>query len=119
MEEDKRTSPRFSFSEPVAYGHSDISVSGSVAGNISLSGISLKVQGFVPIGTILELQVHLDQSPKILWLKGQVVRVREVLSEGCFEIGIKFIQDEECIKAIGQYLQATAGLNQQNKSVKE
>ena len=64
-------SPRFLFSEPVAYALPEVTVNGSVAGNISLSGISLKVQGFVPMGIILELQIRLGQSPKVIWAKGQ------------------------------------------------
>ncbi len=84
----------------------DVTVNGSVAGNISLSGISLKVQGFVPMGAVLELQIRLGQSPKVIWAKAQVVRMREVLSEDCYEIGLKFIKDEECIKAVGEYINA-------------
>jgi hypothetical protein len=104
MHEDKRVSPRFMFAEPVAYTFPEVTVNGSVAGNISLSGISLKVQGIVPIGTILELQIHLDRSPKVIWVKAQVVRIREVLSEDCFEIGLKFIREEVSIRAIGEYI---------------
>jgi len=115
MDEEKRVSPRFLFSEPVAYGSSEVTVNGAVAGNISLSGISLRAQEFVPMGTVLELQIRLGESPKVVWVRAQVVRVREVLSEGCFEIGLKFIQDKECIKAVGEYID-TCRLNQQTRS---
>ena len=106
MDEEKRLSPRFLFTQPVAYAQPEITVNGSVASNISLSGLSLRVQQFVPMGTILELQMRLGQSSKVVWAKAQVVRVREVLSEDCYEIGLKFIRDEECIKAVGQYINA-------------
>ena len=112
MDEEKRVSPRFLFSEPVAYARPDVIVNGSVAGNISLIGMSLRVQEFVPIGVILELQIRFGQSPQVIWVKAQVVRVREVLSEDCFEIGLKFIKDEECIKAVGKYINECR-LNQQ------
>ena len=104
MEVDKRAHPRFIFSEPVAYGVPEITVNGSVAGNISLSGIALKVQGFVPMGIILELQIRLGNSPKVVWIKAQVVRVREVSSEDCYEIGLRFVQDERLLKTIGEYV---------------
>jgi hypothetical protein len=104
MDGDKRTSPRFLFSEPVQYGLPELTVSGSIAGNISLSGISLRVQSFVPVGSFLELQIHLgDSNPKVLLAKAQVVRVRE-LSEEYYEIGLQFIKDEGCIRAIGKYI---------------
>ena len=90
-----------------------VTVKGSVAGNISVSGISLRVQGIVPIGTILELQIRLDQSPKVIWVKAEVVRMREVLSEDCYEIGLKFIRDEECIKAVGEYIDTCRSNNNQ------
>ena len=104
MDEDRRASPRFLFSEPVDYVLPDVTVNGSVAGNISLSGISLKVQGFVPMGVILELKLCFGPSSKVIWAKAQVVRIREVLSEDCYEIGLKFVRDEECARAIGEYI---------------
>ena len=114
--DDKRVSPRFLFSEPVAYGQSEITINGSLAGNISLSGVSLKVQGFVPMGTVLELQLCLGQSPKVIFVKAEVVRIREVLSDECYEIGLKFVKDEECIKAVGRYIN-DCRLNQQRKAL--
>ena len=112
MDEDKRLSPRFLFSEPVAFAPPEAVISGAVAGNISLSGISLRTQEFVPMGIVLELQIRFGQSPKVVWARAQVVRVREVLSEGCYEIGLKFIEDKECLKAVGEYIDICR-LNQQ------
>ena len=104
MDDNKRVAPRFLFSESVTYGVPEVNIIGSVAGNISLSGISLKVQGFVPMGTVLELQLRLGQSPKVVWVKAQVVRIREVLSEDCYEIGLQFVRNEACTRAIGEYI---------------
>jgi hypothetical protein len=106
MDEDKRASPRFLFSEAVAYGQPEIAINGGVASNISLSGMSLRVQEFIPVGSLLELQIRLGQSPKVIWSQAQVVRIREVLSEDCYEIGLQFIKDEECFKAVGEYINA-------------
>jgi len=107
MDEEKRILPRFTFTEPVEYAQPKVTFNGSVAGDISLSGMSLKVQEFVPVGIVLDLQIRLGQSSKVVWTRGQVVRVREVLADDCYEIGIKFIKDEECIKAVGGYLNAS------------
>ncbi len=104
MDENRRVDPRFIFSQPVEYSFPEISVNGSIAGNISYSGMSLKVQGFVPVGTILQLQLRLGQSPQVIWAKAKVVRVREVLADECYEIGLKFVRDEDCTKAIGKYI---------------
>ena len=104
MDDDKRVAPRFLFAEPVAYTKQEVIVNGSLAGNVSLSGMSLRVQEFVPIGVILGLQIRFGQSSKVIWAKARVVRVRQGLSEDCFEIGLKFIKDEECIKAVGKYI---------------
>lgn len=104
MDTDKREFPRVLFSRSVQYAQPDVAVNGGVSGNISLGGMSLKVQEFVAVGVILELQIRLDQSPKVIWAKAQVVRVREALSDDCYEIGLKFIKDEEFIKAVGKYI---------------
>jgi len=107
MGEDKRGYARIPFSESVEYILPDVIINGSVAGNISLSGISLKVQQFVPMGTFLELQVRLGTSPEVVWVKAQVVRIREISSEGYYEIGLRFVKDEACIRAVGAYIHAS------------
>jgi len=106
MDGDKRAASRFSFSRPVGYAMPHVTINGSVAGNISISGISLRVQKFIPMGTLLELQMRLGDSPKVIWVQAQVVRIREILSEDCFEVGLKFVQDEQCTKAVGEYISA-------------
>lgn len=106
MNEERRICPRFLYTEPVSYGDPQVTVNGSVASNISLSGIALKVQGFVPVGAIVELQLRLGQSPKVTWVKAQVVRMREVSPEGCFEIGLKFVQGENSVKDVSAFISA-------------
>jgi c-di-GMP-binding flagellar brake protein YcgR len=118
MYEDKRASPRFLFSEPVAYGTPDVMVNGSVARNISLSGISLRVQGFVPIGTVLELQLRLGKSIQVIWTKAEVVRVREVMAADCYEIGLRFVRNEACTKAISEYIHARQFESKKEKELK-
>ena len=70
------------------------------------------------MGAVLELQIRFGQSPKVIWVKAQVVRVREVLSEDCYEIGLKFIKDEECIKAVGEYINACRSKSTNKKELK-
>ena len=106
MEGDKRASPRFLFSEPVEYTKPEVIVNGSIAGNISLNGISLKVQEFVPMGVTLELQIRLGQSTKVNWVRARVVRIRQISSDECYEIGLKFVRDEANTRAIGEYIMA-------------
>ncbi|MDE1920973.1 MAG: PilZ domain-containing protein [Candidatus Omnitrophica bacterium] len=113
MDGDKRANPRFLYSEPVSYGLPEVTVNGSIARNISLSGISLKAQGFVPLGTVLELQIRPQDSPKIIWARAKVVRIRQLFSEDCYEIGLEFIRDKETMRAVGRLI--GAGLNQQVK----
>jgi hypothetical protein len=104
MDDNKRVEPRFLFSEAVAFSLPQVSVNGGIAGNISLNGMSLKVQEFVPMGVVLELQIRFGTSPKVVWAKAKVVRVRQVLADGCYEIGLRFVRDEECTRAIGEYI---------------
>jgi hypothetical protein len=106
MDEDKRAYSRFLYSEPVAYGAPEVTVNGGVAGNISIGGLSLRVQEFVPMGIVLELQIRLGHSSKVIWAKAKVVRVREVLADECYEIGLKFIRDDDSTRAISEYINA-------------
>ncbi|MBF0511317.1 MAG: PilZ domain-containing protein [Candidatus Omnitrophica bacterium] len=105
MDENKRKTTRFSFTQPVAYSQAESILDGSLAGNISLGGMSLKVQSFMAVGTILELQLHLNGLATLVKVQAEVVRIREALSADCYEIGLKFIRDEGSMRAIGKYIQ--------------
>ena len=118
MEEEKRRAQRFLYAEPVAYGRFNVTVSGgALAGNISLTGISLRIHHVVPMGSILDLQLRLGDAPSVIAVKAQVVRMRQVLSDDCFEIGLKFLEDEECSKAVGAYINACKVNQTMNKGV--
>jgi PilZ domain len=104
MEDDRRDSRRVLYNEPVAYTQPEVTVNGGVAHNVSLTGLSLWVQEFIPVGVVLELQMRLGQFHRVIWVKAKIVRIREVLSADSYEIGLRFFKDEECIKAVGEYI---------------
>ncbi len=78
--------------------------SGSLARNISLGGIKLTVHEFVPLGTVLEMQIHLDHPARDVVVKGKVVWIKELSSGESFEVGVEFIREAQPVETIGKYI---------------
>ena len=117
MVEEKRASSRYSYSGSVAYKLHHVTINGSLARNISLGGISLKVHGFVPMGAVIELELCLGTN-QVVWVKAQVVRIREISAEDCYELGLKFVETEGCRKAIAKYIEETQTSNTKTEELK-
>ena len=96
---------RFSFLEPVEYRKPSLYSTGSLANNISVGGIKLRVGEFIPVSTILELGINLENTSRVVPIKGKVVWIGESLSEGMYDIGLEFIKEEDSVRAIHEYLE--------------
>jgi hypothetical protein len=103
--EEKRRYPRFSFNEPVGYQKEGQSLEGSLADDISQTGIKLSVSQFIPLNTELELQVQLPGQLGVIPAHGKVVWIREVPHrDDAWEVGLRIDQDEEFKLAIQEYI---------------
>jgi len=89
----KRQYPRFPFKEPVDYQmKEDGAGAGALADDISRGGVRIRVQKFLPLGSILQLKIHMSQPVRVFQVKGRVVWVRELPHSDCYDIGIKFLE---------------------------
>ncbi|MBF0489391.1 MAG: PilZ domain-containing protein [Candidatus Omnitrophica bacterium] len=104
--ENKRKHPRSSFSEPVGYQRrEDLPLEGSVAGDISQTGLKLSVNEFIPLNTILELQIQLPGQVQLVPAHAKVVWVREASHrEDAWEIGLQLVSSENFSLAIREYV---------------
>ena len=104
--ENKRQHPRFSFNEPVGYQRQkDFPVEGSLAEDISHQGLRLRVNQFIPLNTVLELQVQLPGRVQLVSVRAKVVWVR--MSYNCvdsWEIGLQMISNDPSMIAIRNYV---------------
>lgn len=90
---EKRHFARFTFREPVGYQiHEDTPDTGSLSKDLSLGGVRIRVQEFIPLRTVLNLKIHLKHPERQVPVKGEVVWVREVPHSEVFDIGIRFIE---------------------------
>ena len=90
---EKRQYPRFAFSEPVSYQHTEGSQElGSMGEDISQGGVRIRVNEFLPLLKILNLRLHLNNPSRVLDVKGQVVWVRELPLGETFDVGIRFLE---------------------------
>ncbi len=105
MENNKRQHPRFEFCEPVGYHKPQQTPHGSLASNISQGGVKLTVYEFIPIGSMLEMQVQLPDL-KTVNVKGRVMWVNEIAYSERYEIGVQFIPQDVAASTIGDYIKS-------------
>ena len=105
--ENRRQHPRFSFNEPVGYQKlgEDSPVEGSVAEDISQTGLKLSVSEFIPLNTVLELQIQLPGQSQLLPARAKVVWVKEVPhQDDRWELGLQLIDGESFSSAVREYI---------------
>jgi len=64
--------------------------------DISPSGVGMEVYKEVAVGTVIEMEIDLENVPVSAW--GKVVRV-DPLSNGNYHIGIRFDEEQELLQA--------------------
>ena len=93
MDTNNRQYPRFPFRESVAYQTGDAPSSGSLAGDISEGGVRLTVNEFIPLNTVISLNIRLSDPARVVPAQGRVVWVREDPDGERFDVGIQFVAD--------------------------
>lgn len=67
-------------------------ISHSLTKDISVSGAKLRSNYFLPKGTLLKINLTLnDPTPRIIHVLGKVQWVRSIFSDELFEVGIMFV----------------------------
>ncbi len=103
--ENRRLAPRFSFNEPVGYQRGGGIPEGSIAEDISQTGLKLSVSEFIPLNTTLELQIQLPGQEQLVCAHTKVVWVKEIPHrDDAWEIGLHLISGESFSEAIRQYV---------------
>ena len=95
---DKRSYPRFPFNDPVVYKTGDFSSTGSLAVDLSQGGVRIRVQKFIALRTVVSMNIHLNDPVRMLPVKGQVVWVREVPHSEIYDVGIRFLEEQNIKK---------------------
>ena len=105
MSENRRQYPRFQFDKPVSYRPNETeSAKGALSRDISLGGIKMTVNEFVPFGSILEMGLDFPDLGKQVTVKGKVVWIRENPYSERFDIGIEFLPDEKTAAFVAAFL---------------
>jgi len=99
-----RQYPRFPFKESVGYQVGEAPLSGSLSGNISEGGLRLSVREFIPLNTIVRLQIHVSGPARVLPAQGRVVWVREVPRSERYDVGIEFVVDQDTGPVLRSYV---------------
>ncbi len=105
--QERRRVKRFVSEEPVQFEWKELGqTGGTVAYDISSSGIRLNFYDFVPLNTELALQIHLT-TESIVGCLGRVVWIERLRHMERYQAGIEFLDREENIvsrRMINQFL---------------
>ena len=78
---------------------------GSVAEDISQAGLKLTIHEFIPLNTVLELQIQLPGQMKLVPARAKVVWVNEMPHrDDAWEIGLELVSSEAFSSAIKDYV---------------
>ena len=102
----RRRYERFPFYESVAIQKkTDEAAEGSLSEDISQSGLKLNVNEFIPLNTVLELQIHFPGKVSLVNAQAKVVWVRESpKSIDAWQIGLEMIDQNSSLPDIENYI---------------
>ncbi|HLF18177.1 MAG TPA: PilZ domain-containing protein [Candidatus Omnitrophota bacterium] len=94
MTDNRRVYPRMRFKDAVRFEQKDqAQFGGSVALDLSSSGLRMRFNDYVPVGTELVLQIHLNEE-KIVECMGKVVWVTKYPYSDHYQAGLEFESPE-------------------------
>jgi len=63
----------------------------SLTRNISLSGIMIRSDVFIPVGSLLTLELSLEKNPELITVIAQVRWIKSLFEDETFAIGLEFV----------------------------
>jgi len=76
--------------------------------DISSSGTRVQTNAFLPVDTLLKIQLTLKQPPKMITALGKVKWVKSLYADESFEAGLEFINtSSETIELLANYISQT------------
>jgi len=63
----------------------------SLTKNISLSGIMMQSDVFIPVGSMLTLELSLEKNPEVITVIGQVRWIKTIFEDENFAVGLEFV----------------------------
>ena len=104
--ENRRQYVRFPFSEPIGYQrYREGPLEGSVAKDLSISGLKLCVNEFIPLNTVLEVQINLPNQTAVIPARAKVVWVREIsYRDDGWEIGLQLMLSESSLSTLREFV---------------
>ena len=104
--DNRRQFVRIPFYEAVGYQRLEqSSLEGSLAGDISQGGLKLSVNEFIPLETVLELQIRLPGQIQVIPARAKVVWIKELpYRDDSWEIGVQLAPNTPSLFAIRDYI---------------
>ncbi len=79
-----------------------------ISKDISSSGTRIQANAFLPVDTLLKIQLTLKQPPRMVTALGKVKWVRSLYADESFEAGLEFVDtSSETIELLAEYISQT------------
>jgi c-di-GMP-binding flagellar brake protein YcgR len=59
--------------------------------DISLGGVNIRTDTFLPVDTVVRMELSLPKIQKIIWLKGKVKWAKSLYDDEVYELGLEFV----------------------------
>ena len=104
--DNRRKNIRFPFDEPIGYQrYENAPLEGSVGEDISLSGLKIRVNSFIPLNTVLDLHIHFPSQVQVTPARAKVVWVKEMpFRDDSWEMGLELVLSESSRTAFRNYV---------------
>ncbi len=105
--DNRRRYQRYPFYEPVSFQqkHLETPLEGSLSEDISLQGLKLNVNEFIPLNTVLELQIQIPGQVRMVFVNAKVVWVKESPKRiDGWQVGLELVDDKSSLSEIENYV---------------
>ncbi len=106
MGHDLRQYRRFACDAPVAFEQADGTDQGGLVKDLSLGGVKVCLNQFVPLNSIVSMKLRLTNPDRVVPVRGRVVWVKELSASERFEVGLQFIAESQADSLIRGYLRS-------------
>ena len=74
--------------------------------DISLAGIKIQTNTFLPINSMIKIELSLKEPPRLITTIGMLRRVKSLYADELFEVGIEFVDtSKEIINTLKEHIE--------------
>ena len=80
------------------------SFGGCISKDVSVNGVCIKIEEFVAVGTLLDLEFRLPLSKTPFYIKGKVMWINKLPLNEQWEVGLQIVTETDYARLVQQYI---------------